>query len=73
MILSYTDLFSGEQHRIEATITTDHAASSYGIPVIVLPDGENLPPASWVLLGYQVVEATPEERAALQVALMALG
>lgn len=73
MILSYGDLFSGERHRIEATITTNHPASSYGIPVIVLPDGESLDPASWVLLGYQVIDATPEELDALRLALMALG
>lgn len=73
MILSYGDLFSSERHRIEATITTDHSASSYGIPVIVLPDGESLDPSSWVLLGYQVIDATPEELDALRLALMALG
>ena len=66
MKLSYVDLLGdGERHTIEATITTDHPASSYGQAVIVTGDGLALDLASWVMLDYQVVEATPEERAQL--------
>lgn len=61
MLLSYTDLLGdGERHNITATITTDHALSSYGQPVILLDDGP-LDMTSWILLGYQVIEATPAE------------
>jgi hypothetical protein len=62
MILSYVDLLGdGERHEIAAAITTDHALSSYSQPVILLDDGAPLDMTSWVLLGYQVVEATPQE------------
>lgn len=63
MKLSYVDVLGdGCRHTISAEVTTDHAASSYGQPVIVLEsDGEALDLTSWVLLNYQVVEATPEE------------
>lgn len=61
MKLMYTDL-TGEERIIEATITTDHAASSYGMPVIVLPDGEALDHVSAAAMNYRLVEATQEER-----------
>jgi hypothetical protein len=62
MILSYTDIFeNGKARRIEADITTDHPASSYGMPVVILPDGQALNADSWVLLNYHVVKASPSE------------
>jgi hypothetical protein len=62
MILQYVDIFSGgETKKIKARITTEHSASSYGQPVVVLDDGEGLNAESWVLLGYQVVSATKAE------------
>lgn len=72
MILSYHDILDdGERHQINATITTDHAASSYGQPVIVLEsDGEALDITSWILLNYQIVEATPEEMELLKRVLI---
>jgi len=41
MILSYQNILNqgAKRTRIKATITTYHSASSYGQPVIVLPDG----------------------------------
>lgn len=70
MRLSYIDLLGDRaRHETDATVTTDHAASSYGIPVVVLPDGETLSIASWMLLNYAVVEATTEELALLVKAL----
>jgi len=67
MKLSYVDVLGdGERHEISATITTDHPASSYGQPVIVLEDGGLLDASSWILLNYQVVEANPHERELLQ-------
>jgi len=70
MILSYRDLRTGERTRITADVTTDHPASSYGIPVIVLEDGESLDPSSWLLLAYQVEYiGDPAELDALRRAL----
>lgn len=65
MILSYHDLGKKKQHRIKAEITTEHSASSYGQPVIVLEDGGALDLMSWVGLGYQVVKASEKEKEAL--------
>lgn len=61
MKLSYRDLMATDRTIIEATITTDHSASSYGIPVIVLKDGEALDYNSAILLDYQVEEVSEEE------------
>lgn len=68
MILSYQDIFQqdAKRTRIKATITTEHSASSYGQPVIVLDDGGALDLMSWVAMGYQIVKATATERAGLQ-------
>ncbi len=66
MKIPYLDLVGDKQrHTVDATITTDRPASSYGQPVIVTSDGSAVDLASWVMLDYQVVEATPEERAQL--------
>lgn len=65
MILSYHNLGEEKRHRVKASITTEHSASSYGQPVIVLEDGNGLDFFSWVSLGYQVVKATPKERGLL--------
>jgi len=50
MILSYRDSFDedAKRKRIKATITTEHPASIYGEPVIVLDDGRALSQISWV-------------------------
>lgn len=65
MILSYHNLGEVKRHRMKASVTTEHSASSYGQPVIVLEDGEALDLMSWVGLGYQVVKASKKEREAL--------
>jgi hypothetical protein len=39
---------------ITARLTTAHAASSYGVPVLVLKDGSALGPADVALNGYHV-------------------
>gem|GEM_PF-1012310 len=64
MILSYCNQLSGDgkRKRVNACITTDHSASSYGQPVIVLEDGEALDLTSWVFCKYQVVSASEKER-----------
>lgn len=62
MIVSYAD-FDGTPHRVKARITTDHSASSYGQPVIVLADGGGaLDFISWVVGRYRVIRATAKER-----------
>lgn len=62
MKLQYTDVFDGGKTRkINAEITTEHCASSYGLPVVLLPDGNLLDAGSWVLLGYKVVSVSPSE------------
>jgi hypothetical protein len=62
MILQYTDIFSGgEVEEIEGELTSEHSASSYGLPVIVLPDGGVVSAESWVLLGYRIVSLTQKE------------
>ncbi len=66
MILSYQGLFNKKRTRVKATITTQHSASSYGRPVIVLEDGGALDLMSWVGCNYQVEMATKKERVALQ-------
>jgi len=68
MILQYTDLFDEKKkiHRIKAKITTEHSASHYGQPVIVLDDGGALDLFSWVSLGYQVIKASKKEQQALR-------
>jgi len=68
MILSYTDLFDNKRktHRIKATITTDHPASSYTQPIIVLENGGTLDFFSWTARRYRVAKATKKEFAALE-------
>ena len=67
MKLEYTDIFDGgKTKKITATITTEHPASHYGQPVIVLDDGNTMDAQSWVLLSYRVVSATKEESPLLE-------
>lgn len=65
MILSYQGLADSRRQKIKARITTEHSASSYGVPVIVLPDGGAMDLQSWVLLDYRVERASKAERAGL--------
>lgn len=62
MILSYLPLMEKERVKIEAEITTEHSASSYGIPVIVLKDGGALDYNSAILLNYKIEEISEEEK-----------
>jgi hypothetical protein len=62
MILQYTDIFEGGKvKKIKGELTTEHSASSYGLPVILLPDGGVLSAESWVMLGYKIVSLTKKE------------
>lgn len=67
MKLSYIDLFGdGKRHKIKAEITTEHPASSYGIPVIVLPDGGIVDLQSWISLNYSVEQISKKEEPLLK-------
>ena len=48
-----------EGQNVEASVTVDHAASSYGVPVLVV-GREALGPGD--VIGWTVVEARPSER-----------
>jgi len=62
MLLQYTDIFDGgKAKKIKGELTTEHCASSYGLPVISLPDGGVLSAESWALLGYRIVSITKKE------------
>lgn len=51
-----------------ARLTTEHATSSYGIPVLVLEDGTVLGPADVALNGYRVMTGTQIEQDRLKTA-----
>jgi hypothetical protein len=67
MILSHTDLFDEKrlQHRIKATVTTNHPASHYGQPVVVVENGAALDSFSWITHRYRVLKASKKEISAL--------
>jgi len=62
MKLSYMDVLGdGARYTIEAEITTDDPLSSYNQPIIRLADGKPLDAQSWILLNYQIEQATESE------------
>ena len=76
MTLSYkVDPFgSGDKRaKVKVRITTAHSMSSYGQPVIVLPDGEALDLMSWVGCGYRIEAATTKERIAIDKMFAVVG
>ena len=73
MKLEYTDIFGGgKRKKITATITTEHPASSYGQPVVVLQDGTLLDCQSWELMGYCLVSCTRAEAPLMAKWILAL-
>jgi len=62
-IKAFSPMLDG--YETEAELTTDHAASSYGRPVLVIDTGDALGTADVALADYRILEATDEERAAL--------
>lgn len=66
MLLSYVDFLTGERHQMNATITTDHPASSYGQPVVIIEDGDPVNFSDWVLLQYRVEAADAAETVLLE-------
>lgn len=63
---SYLPLLNG--YETTAELRTDHAASSYGQPVLVMDGGEALGPAECAFADYRILEATEEEVAGLEAA-----
>lgn len=62
MKISYYDLLGDQQrHTMDAELTTDHPASSYGQPVLLIGDGDPLDYTSWMLLDYRVEEIAEDE------------
>lgn len=68
MILSYSTICDRKRrnHRVRATVTTEHPASSYGQPIIVLENGGAIDFFSWTALRYRVARATKKEFATLE-------
>lgn len=61
------DIMTGEEIPLTATLTTDHPASSYGLPVMVIDEwGGNdcMSHQNWILAGCRVVELDEAEREA---------
>ena len=69
MLLSYSNHLFEENNpkrvKVKADITTEHSASSYGQPVVVLPDGGAIDLMSWIALDYRVERASKREKRAL--------
>ncbi|MDZ4241721.1 MAG: hypothetical protein U1D99_02750 [Candidatus Omnitrophota bacterium] len=63
---AFSPLLNG--YETEAALTTDHAASSYGRPVLVIDNGDALGPADCLLADYRIIEASEDELAALDAA-----
>lgn len=63
---AFSPLLNG--YETEAALTTDHSASSYGRPVLVIDTGDALGPADCLLADYRIMEATEDELVALGAA-----
>lgn len=64
---AFSPLLDGFERK--AVLTTNHAASSYGRPVLVLLDnGDALGPGDCALADYRVTKATEDELRALDAA-----
>jgi len=59
------DVFGGDDVILTATLTTDHPASSYGQPVMMIDewewDDDCMSHQNWILAGCQVVEIADDE------------
>lgn len=63
MKIQARDIFTNEQVELTGHITTDHPASSYGQPVLIIEEWnfEAMDLFNWTLSGCEVVEITVEE------------
>lgn len=65
MKIKARDIFTGEEVVLTASFTTDHPASSYGQPVMIIEEWEEndvMSHQNWILAGCQVVEMEESER-----------
>ena len=58
------DIFGGEDVTLTATLTTDHPASSYGQPVMMIKewDDDCMSHQNWILAGCQVIDIDQAEK-----------
>ena len=57
------DLMTDHNIELNATLTTDHPASSYGQPVMVIDEwGDCMSHQNWVLAGCYIVEIDDDEK-----------
>jgi hypothetical protein len=63
MTIQLRDTATGRTVKRRAEFTTDHPASHYGIPVLVLSGGKLMEVSDWVLGRGELVRATPTEKA----------
>lgn len=64
MRVSYVDVLGdGERHVVGAEVSLEPSVSSYGQPAVILETGVQVDVTSWVLMGYQVLQADAEELA----------
>ena len=65
MKIKAKDFFSGEEIILTATLTTEHPASSYGQPVMIIDEWEGngvMDHQNWVLSCCEVIEMDESER-----------
>lgn len=57
------DMMTDQHIELTASLTTDHPASSYGQPVMVISewDGEAMSHQNWILAGCEVVDLPDDE------------
>lgn len=68
MIIEGYDLINNKAVRLTATMTTEHPASHYGQPVMMIREWENeiMSHSNWVLIGARVLEIENNEKEAYQ-------
>ena len=63
MLIQANDIMTGDVVDLHATFTTNHPASSYGQPVMVIEEwGDCMSHQNWVLAGCSVIEASEAEK-----------
>ena len=71
MKMTYQPPEGGERKTINIEVTTQHASSSYGQPVLLTPGGELLGAESWGRLEYHIESITRAELDLLRRSLLA--
>jgi len=74
MIISYDEgIDQIKRITSKATITYEHQGARYGLPVVVLENGEVFDWMSWRLFECKVIEASDEEMEALEDLIAGIG